>query len=312
MGHDERESRYPSPVPPANGEVAALLDRIASLLEVQHADGFRVRAWRRAAEQARRTPEPLADLVRDGGADALLPIPGFGRSIARQVAGWLRTGQCGYLVRLEGETEPEDLLRTLPGVGPELASRIHEALHVETLEELEVCAHDGRLAEVEGLGERRCEAIRDALAVRLARRRPPPPSPATEPPVGLLLEADAAYRERAASGTLRRIAPRRFNPEGEAWLPIWHVDLEGWHLTVLFSNTALAHQLGRTRDWVVVYAGRDGEERRYTIVTERRGPDAGARVVRGREAETRIFLSAKALVEGEHEPGSADAPDPPG
>jgi len=58
--------------------------------------------------------------------------------------------------------------------------------------------------------------------------------------------------------------------------------------TALFSNTALAHELGRTRDWVVIYFGREGgPEHQRTVVTEARGPLEGRRVVRGREAACR-------------------------
>jgi hypothetical protein len=82
-----------------------------------------------------------------------------------------------------------------------------------------------------------------------------------------------------------RIAPRRNNPEGAAWLPILHTYENGWHFTTLFSNTDRAHELGRVRDWVVVYFERDGHEGQCTIVTEYRGPLVGKRVVRGREGE---------------------------
>ena len=57
---------------------------------------------------------------------------------------------------------------------------------------------------------------------------------------------------------LATIAPRRFNPTGESWLPVLHTSRGDWHVTALYSNTARAHELGRTRDWVVLYlaAGR--------------------------------------------------------
>jgi hypothetical protein len=58
----------------------------------------------------------------------------------------------------------------------------------------------------------------------------------------------------------------------------------------LFSNSARAHQLGRTADWVVIYFHRDGVvEGRRTVVTEGTGPDRGRRVVRGRESECRAI-----------------------
>ena len=101
-----------------------------------------------------------------------------------------------------------------------------------------------------------------------------------------LLEVDRDYRKLARAGKLPKIAPRRFNPEKRAWLPVMHTERDGWHFTVLFSNTARAHQLGRTEDWVVIYFY-DGEheEAQQTVVTETHGPLKGQRVVRGREQE---------------------------
>lgn len=103
-----------------------------------------------------------------------------------------------------------------------------------------------------------------------------------------LLDVDREYREAAAADRLPKIAPRRFNPNGEAWLPVLHTQRGDWHFTALYSNTARAHELGRTRDWVVIYAAdRDHAERPYTVVTVTAGPMAGRRVVRGRESECR-------------------------
>ena len=91
---------------------------------------------------------------------------------------------------------------------------------------------------------------------------------------------------KAAQDKLRRIAPKRFNPSGEAWLPVLHTSHDAWQFTVLFSNTQRAHQLQKTNDWVVVYFHTDSEpEAQCTIVTETRGPLEGKRVVRGREGD---------------------------
>jgi len=187
---------------------------------------------------------------------------------------------------------PEDLFTTVPGIGEELAQRIHEHLHIETLEELELAAHDGRLAAVPGFGERRVRGVRESLGGILARSsrrrarahqlREHPEEP-PRPSVQALLDFDAEYARRVRAGDLRKIAPRRFNPDGEAWLPVLHGEREGWSLTALYSNTARAHELGRTRDWVVIYYERDGDEGQCTVVTERSGPKRGQRVVRGRE-----------------------------
>ena len=112
-----------------------------------------------------------------------------------------------------------------------------------------------------------------------------PEAAADRPSVPLLLRVDEEYRSKAAADELPRIAPKRNNPEGAAWLPIMHSFEDGWHFTALFSNTDRAHELGRVRDWIVIYYERDGHEGQCTVVTEYRGPKTGERVVRGREDE---------------------------
>jgi len=82
--------------------------------------------------------------------------------------------------------------------------------------------------------------------------------------------------------------------EKPPWLPVLHTERDTWRFTVLFSNTALAHQLGRTRDWVVVYFHTDTRpEGQRTVVTETRGPLAGRRVIRGREAASRAYYATQ-------------------
>ncbi len=105
------------------------------------------------------------------------------------------------------------------------------------------------------------------------------------PAVAELLDVDREYRERATAGTLRRIAPRRFNPSGEAWLPVLHTRRGDADYTALYSNTARAHELGTTKDWVVIYRDDGDGGGQWTVVTATSGALAGARVVRGREAE---------------------------
>jgi hypothetical protein len=285
-----------------NQDLAQRLREAADLLEAQQANPYRVAAYRRAADTLVGLGEDVRSVFEQHGLDGLDALPGIGRGIASALGEMLATGRWAQLERLRGTVDPAQLFRTVPGVGPQLADRLHEHLNVDTLEALEVAAHDGRLSTVPGVGRRRAAAIRDALTAMLdrSRRRPPARVPATapsaaaapaEPDVRLLLQADARYRREAAQGTLPTIAPRRFNPEGKAWLPVLHATLDGWHLTALFSNTARAHELGRVRDWVVVYFHHDTQpEGQRTVVTETRGPLAGLRVVRGREAECLALL----------------------
>ncbi|HVO31737.1 MAG TPA: helix-hairpin-helix domain-containing protein [bacterium] len=289
---------------PGNHEIAAILERVAELLHAQHADIWRVSTWRNAGARIADWPEPVASIAARG---ALTSIPGIGHALAAAIEEIVRTGQLRFLQRLEGEVSPEDVFRTVPGIGEELARRLHESLGVESLADLEAAAHDGRLARVPGIGPRRARAIRDGLAAMLSRAGRPggaafsaaSSSAGTAgglPPIALLLDVDAEYRRRAEAGELKTITPKRFNPKHEAWLPVMHVDRDGWSITALFSNTARAHEAGKTHDWVVLYVERDGHESQCTVVTETHGAYAGHRVVRGREAESAEHIRAHAGV----------------
>jgi hypothetical protein len=262
------------------------LREAAELLERQQANPFRVNAYRRAAETLAGLDEDVAALLEQQGIEGLDALPGIGAVLAQAIAQMVRTGRWAQLDRLRGAVAPEQLFQSIPGLGPELARRLHEHLDVDTLEALELAAHDGRLEQVPGIGPRRAAMLRATLGGMLTRTRPVRRQRALEPAVDLLLDVDREYRETAERGALPKIAPRRFNPSGEDWLPILHTERGDWRFTALFSNTALAHELGRVRDWVVIYFQQDsGPEGQRTVVTETRGPAAGRRVVRGREAE---------------------------
>lgn len=270
-----------------NDVISERLSEYADTLAQQEANPFRIRAYRRAAATVANLAEPVSELYRRGGIDALVELPGIGTGIAAAVVELIRTGRWSRLERLRGELDPVQLFQTVPGVGPRLAERIHDELGIDSLEELEVTAHDGRLDQLPGIGHRRAYMIRAALEAMLSRPRPVAHGTASGgPAVDLLLRVDETYREKAQRGELPTIAPKRFNPEQAAWLPVLHTQADSWHFTALYSNTARAHQLGRTRDWVVIYFYDDHhEEGQHTVVTETRGPLAGRRVVRGREGE---------------------------
>lgn len=276
-----------------NSQAAEIFRECAEILRHQSANPFRVNAYVRAANVLESLQGDVRDLLVKEGVDGLVKLPGIGKGLAAAIDEIARTGRLAQLDRLRGEASPEVVFQTLPGVGPGLARDIHDRLHVDTLEALEAAAHDGSLLTVPGIGERRAAAIRAGLAAALgrgqARRRGHGPLPAAR----LLLKIDAEYRKKAAADQLPKITPRRFNPEGKSWLPILHAEREGWHFTALFSNTARAHDLGRTHDWVVIYFyDDDHRESQCTVVTETHGPMTGERVVRGREAECRRLALA--------------------
>lgn len=273
-----------------NHAIAALLREIATLYEAQGASSLRFGHYRRAAALLEGLEEDIELIAARSGPEGLDELPGIGLGLAAVIDEIARTGHAAVLDKLRGDSDPEPLLRTVPGVGPELARRIHEELHISSLEDFQCAAHDGRLAGLAGLGERRRASLAANLAQILeSRRRERPTRPAAEePPVSVFMEVDRLYREGAANGTLPTITPRQQNPRRLAWLPVLHVDEGDTHLTAMFSNTERAHQLGRTRDWVVIYfSDSSHHQHQRTVVTETRGPLAGQRVVRGREDECR-------------------------
>lgn len=269
-----------------NRTAAALLRKTADLLAEQEEGGFRIRAYRRAADVLDELQEPFQEILARDGVDGLIALPRIGEGIAFGLAEWSRSGQLPALERLRGKSDPVSLLASVPGLGRKLADRIHHELGIGSLEDLELAAWDGRLERVRGFGSRRVEAIRAALAARLGRRRPLRHAQVDDrPSVADLLSVDREYRRKARADRLRTIAPRRFNPDRRAWLPVLHTDRGGRSCTALFSNTLTAHRLGRTGDWVVLYYDGKRGEGQATVVTERSGPLRGRRVVRGREPE---------------------------
>jgi DNA polymerase (family X) len=280
-----------------NRFVADQLVALADLVEMQGGAPFRVRAYRAAAETVAGLETDVGTILAERGMTGLDALPGVGPSIAAAIREIVETGALSRIGRLRGTLDAEAVFRTVPGIGRVTARLIHDELHIDTLEALEAAAHDGRLQALRGIGPRKAAAIRAALEALLARRRPGRVARGQEPPpVAAILAVDDDYRRRAEAGSLPLIAPRRFNPTGAANLPILHAVRDGWHFTALYSNTPRAHELGRTRDWVVIYYEReDGPESQVTVVTERQGPLSGRRVIRGHEADcARHYAEAEA------------------
>ena len=273
-----------------NNVVADRLDEIGDILEVQSANVFRVAAYRGAARTLRSLEQPVEEIVRTEGIDGLLKLPGIGQTLARFIHQLVITGRLPILDRLRGQSDPVALLQTIPGIGHVTAEKLYEQLGIESLEELEIAAYDGRLSKLR-LGGKRIKGIRDSLSARLGRVRSGKRWDGIEPAVREILDVDSEYRRRAEAGDLPKIAPRRFNPYHKRWLPILHTTRGERHYSAMFSNTPRAHQLNMTSDWVVIYLDGAGGERQWTVITAQYGPLQGRRIVRGRERECLRYYS---------------------
>lgn len=285
----------------SNDEIASIFEQVSDLLEAQGDDYYRIRAYRKGAQSVRRHPEPVVDIFETQGTEGLEQLPYIGKRLAGAIAELATTGEFGLLERLSIDVSPEDIFITVPGIGQVLARRIYKGLDIETLEGLEQAAHDGTLEQMPGFGSGRIALVRNALATMLNRTEPQTRnqqqrqqqpqltrqknSVVTAPSVELLLAVDEQYRYLAKAGQLRMVTPKRFNPEGRRWLPVMELSKGGWIFDVMYSNTARAHELKKTNDWVVVSYRREGDHTDFrgqcTVVTESRGPNRGQRVVRG-------------------------------
>jgi hypothetical protein len=277
-----------------NCRIADCFDEMARLLEGRHANDFRIRAYRRGARVLRDLMTPVEAIFADSGRKGLEELPGIGRSLALAIDRYLHTGRIPQLKQLRDADSSEHRFRLVAGVGPTVAERIRGQLHGETAGEVQAAALDGSPQDVDGIGPRRAQAVRKSLEARSRQLTGMQRSPRDglhhdEPPVGELLSIDAEYREKAAGDTLLRIAPKRFNPTGQAWLPVMHTHREERHYSVMFSNSAHAHELGMTHDWVIIHRTDRKHHGQWTVITSLLGTLSGRRIVRGRESECLAF-----------------------
>ena len=273
---------------PENIELAAALLELADLLERQRADEFRVRAYRNAAETVRSLNRPVSAILQENGIGGLEQLRGVGRSLAQVIKQWVRLGRIGLVDHLRSGIALERALATVPGIGCRLAKRIRSELAITNLTDLEAAAWDGRLSRVQGMGQRRVQAIREALAGRFSRAGPPGSLGSCHTsvaPLSELLDIDAEYRHLAAANRLPGIAPQRFNPSGAGWLPVLYTHRGDRHYTAMFSNSTRAHRVGAGHDWVMIYRDDHVGDEQWTVVTARRGALRGKRVVSGHEQE---------------------------
>ena len=136
-----------------NISIARLLDETASLLEIDAADPFRIRSYRRAAEAVEQQTTQLATLTED--PKQLLAIPGIGKSMAANIQALLTTGTIPLREELLQKYRPTmlELLR-LPGMGPKTVALVWSACEVCDIDSLEAAAKAGHLNKLPRMGEK--------------------------------------------------------------------------------------------------------------------------------------------------------------
>lgn len=136
-----------------NSEIANIFDEIADILDVQGANLFRIRAYRKAASQLRDMSIDLAEYVTKG--HDLTQLPAIGKNLAAKIVEILETGRCSALDTLRQQT-PAGLteLLQISGLGPKRVNALSHELGIHTPEQLLRAAKDGRVESIVGLGKK--------------------------------------------------------------------------------------------------------------------------------------------------------------
>src|SRR6185369_1721457 len=146
-----------------NAELARALSRIGTMLEIDGANPFRVRAYEEGARVVENHGESLAALVDE--PHALEAIQGIGKSIALAIRELAATGHTQILDELQKKYPDEVVSFTeLQGLGPKRVKTLFESLHISTRAALEQAAKDGKLRELPGFGEKVEQNVLKALA----------------------------------------------------------------------------------------------------------------------------------------------------
>ena len=145
-----------------NIEIAAVLDELGDLLEIQGSNPFRIRAYRNAVRTVRGLTRSLESMVEAG--EDLTELPAVGKDMSAHIVELIETGE---LTRLEelAEEIPRSLvdLVKLDGVGPKKAKKLWESLDVKTVDELEEALNAGKVQALEGFGATSVQKILRAI-----------------------------------------------------------------------------------------------------------------------------------------------------
>jgi DNA polymerase (family X) len=144
-----------------NAEIAAALEELGVLYELDGAVRYRVLAYSTAAKAIRESPVSVEELARAGRATE---IPGVGKTLAEKIDALLETGEIPAAAKLKAKF-PATLVEVtrVPGVGPKTARLLWEELQIATLEDLKKAAEDEKLREVKGIGPKAEENVLASL-----------------------------------------------------------------------------------------------------------------------------------------------------
>jgi DNA polymerase/3'-5' exonuclease PolX len=146
-----------------NREIAAILFNISSILDTQHGNPYRIRAYRRAARNLLRIRHSVAERVAAGQP---LGLPRLGKSLTEKISALATKDALPFYEELCDSLPREErtlLKLNVPGLGPTIAARIHRDLGQTDASSLRHAVATGKLQKVWGIGPKRTAAILDAI-----------------------------------------------------------------------------------------------------------------------------------------------------
>jgi DNA polymerase (family X) len=144
-----------------NAEIAAALEELGVLYELDGAVKYRVLAYSTAAKAIRESPVSVAELAGRGEATK---VPGVGKTLAEKIDALIATGEIPAAVKLKAKFPPTLIEVTrVPGVGPKTARRLFEELEISSMEDLKAAAEGEKIRDVKGLGPKAEENILASL-----------------------------------------------------------------------------------------------------------------------------------------------------
>lgn len=134
-----------------NKEISKILYEIADFLEIKGID-FKPRAYRRAARNIEALTKNIEEIHKQ---EELQEIDGVGEAIAEKISEYLETGKLEYYEDLKKDIPVNmEELTNIQGIGPKSVKKLYDNLGIETIEDLESSAKNGKVAKIKGFGEK--------------------------------------------------------------------------------------------------------------------------------------------------------------
>jgi DNA polymerase (family 10) len=144
-----------------NREIAALLEKMADILEFKGENPFKIRAYRKASRIVGDLTEDIQEIAEGG---KLRSVPGIGEGMAEKITEYLRTGKIAKFDEItKGVSDELISLMEIPGMGPKTLAMLHKEKRIGSIGQLEKALEDGSLVGLFGIGEKKAENIKRGI-----------------------------------------------------------------------------------------------------------------------------------------------------